>query len=220
LLTLNVPIQIDKCTTRRACTPAWEPLSYQLIQQDSYCWPVLPRGFILCEKKQEWICRNSSTRFWNLVLLWDWSECSQCAWANSLIKAYLCRLYLIFHTLRSLFFMQVNWGDASSSLGIRWDFRVSKCKVVFPVASFHNHLPFLSLHGVLNLESCRAVVKLQLDVYFSLLENVLRECLTFLFFHHWCCFDYWLFMTYLYNVLEKWILFSLWKEKGFLIVSA
>ena len=28
LLTLNVPFQIGKCTTRGTCTPVWEPLSY------------------------------------------------------------------------------------------------------------------------------------------------------------------------------------------------
>jgi len=27
LLTLNVPLQVDKCTLRGTCTPGWEPLS-------------------------------------------------------------------------------------------------------------------------------------------------------------------------------------------------
>jgi len=27
LLTLNVPLQIGKCTPRGTCTPGWEPLS-------------------------------------------------------------------------------------------------------------------------------------------------------------------------------------------------
>jgi len=30
LLTLNVPLQIGKCTTRGTCTPVWEPLSHSL----------------------------------------------------------------------------------------------------------------------------------------------------------------------------------------------
>jgi len=28
LLTLNVPLQIGKCTPRGTCTPGWEPLRY------------------------------------------------------------------------------------------------------------------------------------------------------------------------------------------------
>jgi len=49
---------------------------------------------------------------------------------------------------------------------------VSKCKAVFALASFHNSsAQFLILCGVLT-ESCPIVVNLQ--VYFSLLERVLR----------------------------------------------
>jgi len=30
LLTLNAPLQIDKCTRRGTCTPGWEPLHYAI----------------------------------------------------------------------------------------------------------------------------------------------------------------------------------------------
>jgi len=34
LITLNVPLRIDKCTTGGTCTPGWEPLFPSLI----CCW--------------------------------------------------------------------------------------------------------------------------------------------------------------------------------------
>jgi len=55
------------------------------------------------------------------------------------------------------------------------DFWVSKCKAVFAVASFHDSPAqlFKSLPGVLTLVSCPIVV-VNLQVYFSLTERVLR----------------------------------------------
>ena len=77
------------------------------------------------------------------------------------------------------------------------DFWVSKCKAVFPGASFHNSPAqfFKSLRGVLTLVTCPIVV-VNLQVYFSLTERVLRECPTFVFFNRYWCSGRWLFWNY------------------------
>jgi len=73
---------------------------------------------------------------------------------------------------------------------------VSKCKAVFALASFHNSsAQFLSLRGVVTLVSCPIVI-VSIQVYCSLLERVLRECLPFVFFHRCWCSGYWLFWNY------------------------
>jgi len=85
---------------------------------------------------------------------------------------------------------------------------VSKCKAVFALASFHNSsAQFLILCGVLT-ESCPIVV-VNLQVYCSLLERVLR--VSFVFFLS-CFFiatdvlvaEYFEIITYFQKVLEKW----------------
>jgi len=89
------------------------------------------------------------------------------------------------------------------------DFRVSKCKAIFALASFHNSFAqFLSLCGVLT-ESCPIVVNLQ--VCFSLLERVLRVSNFRVFFTATdvLAVDYFEIATYVQKVLEKWTLTSL-----------
>ena len=63
-------------------------------------------------------------------------------------------------------------------------------QTVFALASFHDSSAqfFKSLHGALTLVS-RPIVVVILQVYFSLLQRVLRECPTFVFFHRYCCSD-------------------------------
>ena len=118
------------------------------------------------------------------------------------VACYVCRLVEVYIRLSS-------------------NFWVSRCKAVFALACFHNAFPqFLSLRGVLTLVSC-LIVLANLQVYFSLLERVVWECLTSVFFHRCCCSGRWLFWNYdlfLESALKMDIT-SLWKEKAFLIAK-
>ena len=53
----------------------------------------------------------------------------------------------------------------------------------------------LNLRGVLTLVSCPVVV-VNVEVYFSVFETVLRECLTSLILYRYFCSGRWLFLSY------------------------
>ena len=77
-------------------------------------------------------------------------------------------------------------GNTPLSLTFISDFSVStKCKAIFAVASFRNSSgQFFKPAPCSNFKlSCSLD---NICFYFSLLETVLRECITFLFFHRSC----------------------------------
>ena len=78
---------------------------WQVMQGDSDCWKHKTRGFILCEKKHQWICNKALTSLKNpfiSVRLWVWCD-QQCAWVNSLIKLIMSRLLFTQYKTRTLF---------------------------------------------------------------------------------------------------------------------
>jgi len=113
------------------------------------------RCFILCEKKQRWICSGvSASTSLKSIILWD-CECDQCAWVNSFIKLCLCKLLFTQYETTWLVrntFVEELW-EYVLTLRLSSDFWAStKRKFIFSAASFHNSSPqFLRLHGVLIL---------------------------------------------------------------------
>ena len=117
------------------------------------------RCFILCEKKQGWICSSASaSTSLKFIIMWD-SECDQCAWVNILIM--LCSCRLLFTQYKTTWLVRnslLPWkacGNTSWSLTLSSDFWArTKRKIMFSASSFHNSsAQFLCLRGVLILVS-------------------------------------------------------------------
>ena len=66
---------------------------------------------------------------------------------------------------------------------------VFECKTIFAAARFRKSSAqfFKNLRGILTLVSSAIALSTYNSSSHSLLETVLRECLTFLFFHRSCC---------------------------------
>jgi len=122
--------------------------------------------------------------------VWD---CDQRARLNSLIKRLLCRL--LFAHYKNAWLVRIR---LCRIVGIR----LYRCLVLISQWALSAKLYLLWRIFVIHLLNflkpawCSNFGKLSDSLVFSLLETALRECLTFLFFHHSCCSGRWLFLNY------------------------